>query len=192
MSRNRDNLREIVNAAWANALRTPKSDHEHRSREWVDALAKQFQANYALDQHRVFWRGNEANREHFRLNELLFDIAVCSVSTTNSLQHPPEPLEFITDCHWQVESELDIVDTREAVIDMSKLVLGAAENKLFVAGHRSRRSDVLKQWAKIARCCTGKLFLVFISHPGDWAGPRPPQLYEWSNERWRCLDQEQR
>ena len=189
MSVHRDNLSEIVNAAWTGALLAP--GHKHLSRKWVDALAGQFQTNYALDQHRVFWRGNKANQHHFRLNELLFDIAVCSVSTTNSLQHPPRYLKFITECHWQIESELDIEDTRKAVIDMSKLVLGAAENKLFVAGHRRRREDVLEQWAKIASCCPRKLFLLFISHPCDWAEPEPPRLYEWSNESWQCLDQGQ-
>ena len=153
--------------------------------------ARQFQASYALQQHRVFWKDNETNQQHFDLNELLFDIMVCSVSMTDSLQHRPTPLEFIAECHWQVESEINIEDTRKAVVDMSKLVLGSAESKLFVAGHRRRRDDVLNQWARIASCCSGRLFLLFISHPCDWAGPKPPQLYEWSDKGWRLLDRGQ-
>ena len=192
MSVHRDNLNEIVNAAWTRAIQRPRGDDGQLSRAWVDALARQFQNNYALDHHRVFWRGNKTNKRHFGLNELLFDITVCSVSTTESLQHPPTPLEFVSECHWQVESELNIKDTRKVVVDMSKLVLGNAENKLLVAGHRSRHDDILKQRAKIARCCPGNLFLLFISHPCKWSAPERPQLYEWSNEMWQSLGQEQR
>ena len=198
---NRDNLKDVVDAAWAVAIENPAfgedlaSVHRNRKRsaQWVDALAREFQANYKLKRrHRVFWKGNEDNKEHFRVNELLFDITVCSVSTTLSLQSPPKPLEFISDCHWQVESEFAANDTRAVVVDMSKLVLGSAENKLIVAARRDdeqRQRDVLAQCADIAACCQTNVFFLFVAHPRNWgATPLPPLLYEWIAGDWRPID----
>ena len=187
----RDNLKDIANAAWATALENPDPDPRRRSVQWVDALARQFQANYTLERrHRVFWNCNEDNKRHFGLRELLFDITVCSVSTTPSFQHRPQPLEFISDCHWQVESELAVNSTRPLVVDMSKLVLGSAENKLIVAARRdaNRQLDVLAQCADIAVSCRGNVFFLFVSHPRDWDTPNPPLLYEWTTGDWRLMD----
>ena len=40
------------------------------------------------------------NGTHFRLNELLFDISVCSVDATTSFQRKAQSLEYISRCHW--------------------------------------------------------------------------------------------
>ena len=186
----RGNLKDVVDSAWVAALESPAQDNVKRSAQWVDALARQFQANYTLERrHRVFWRGNKDNKHHFKLNELLFDIVVCSVATTVSLQNPPQPLEFISDCHWQVESEFADDNTRPLIVDMSKLVLGSAENKLIVAARREAegRQNVLAQCADIAACCQTNVFFLFISHPRDWDAPLPPPsplLYEWIAGDW--------
>ena len=188
----RDNLKDIVDAAWVAALENPPDNPRKRSAQWVDALAQQFQDNYALDRrHRVFWKGNENNMRHFGTRELLFDITVCSVSTTPSLQNSPQDLEFITDCHWQVESEFADSTTRPVIVDMSKLVLGSAENKLIVAARRDaeRQQSVLAQCADIAACCRTNVFFLFVSHPKKWVdAPRPPLLYEWTAGDWRLID----
>ena len=199
----RDNLKDIVDAAWVAALESPVPDdpgkrstrwvHGERSTRWVDALARQFQANYALDRrHRVFWRGREGKVPHFGVKELLFDITVCSVSTTLSLQRPPQPLEFISDCHWQVESEFADSTTRPVIVDMSKLVLGSSENKLIVAARRDDegrgRQNILAQCADIAACCRTNVFFLFVSHPRSWLNaPSPPLLYEWTAGDWRLI-----
>lgn len=118
---------------------------------------------------------------------MLFDIAVCSVLTTPSRQRRARDLEFIAECHWQIESEFNRTNTREIVIDMSKLVMGAAENKLFVAAHRRRgQRDILEQFAPIAACCAGPVYFCFVSHPDDWNTDRqrPPALHEWAADRW--------
>ena len=187
----RDNLKDTVNTAWLAALGNPDRDHGNRSAQWVDALARQFQANYALGRrHRVFWKGNEDNKRHFGIRELLFDVTVCSVSTTLSLQSPPQSLEFISDCHWQIESEFADNSTRPVIVDMSKLVLGSAENKLIVAARRDTegRRNVLAQCADIAACCRTNVFFLFVSHPRDWDAPRAPLLYEWTAGDWRPID----
>ena len=197
----RDNLKDVVDAAWAVAIENPASGEDpatvnrKRSAQWVDALAGQFENNYMLERrHRVFWKGNECNRKHFRVNELLFDITVCSVSTTPSLQSPPKPLEFISDCHWQVESEFADKDTRPVVVDMSKLVLGSAENKLIVAALRNEtegRQSILAQCAGIASCCRTNVFFLFVSHPRYWLDdPHPPLLYEWIAGDWWPIERQ--
>ena len=184
----RNNLKDIVDAAWVAALKSPDVDNRIRSAQWVDALAQEFKKNYPLDRrHRVFWKGNKGNKKHFGVNELLFDITVCSVSTTLSLQRNPQDLEFITACHWQVESEFADKNTRDVIVDMSKLVLGSAENKLIVAARRNAegRRNVLAQCADIAACCRTNVFLLFVSHPRDWVdAPRSPLLYEWIAGDW--------
>ena len=63
---------DIANTAWAATLKSADPVHGRRSAQWVDALARQFHANYALDRrHRVFWNCNEDNKLHFGLKELL-------------------------------------------------------------------------------------------------------------------------
>lgn len=187
----RNNLKDIVDAAWDAALKSPGSDNRKRSAQWVDELARQFQDNYKLERrHRVFWKGYEGNKEHFGVNELLFDIAVCSVSTTPSLQRHPQPLEFISACHWQVESEFADKNTRDVIVDMSKLVLGSAENKLIVAARRddAGQQSVLAQCADIAACCRTNVFFLFVPHPRCWLDDPPsPLLFEWIAGDWRPI-----
>ena len=120
---------------------------------------------------------------------MLFDIAVCSVSWTRSRQRKAQNLEFIAQCHWQVESEFSRTNTRDIVVDMSKLVMGSAENKLFVAAHRideEAEGDILKQCSEIAGRCTGRVYFCFVSHPDDWTPERqsPPRLHEWLSGGW--------
>ena len=143
----RGNIGEVLLSAWNDALCKPvecadrKTPNRQRSRNWVDALAKQFRRHYPRERYRVFWSGNKDNQEDFGLNELLFDPAVCSVSATDSLQRKARPLPYIARCHWQIESKFSLQNTRDLIVDMSKLVMGAADNKLMVAAHRGDRGE---------------------------------------------------
>ena len=184
-------LPELIDNAWNEVLAQMASGNSNRSTAWVNALAEQFAGRYeARGDHRVFWRSNTCNKREFGLNEFLFDIVACEVGTTCSLQHQPKELEFVAQCHWLVESEF-ARDTRAIVVDMSKLVIGAALYKLFVAAHRTRDSErkLLRRCAPIARCCGGEMFFLFISHPDDWASERQrdPVLHEWvaEDDCWR-------
>ncbi len=190
MAVNRGNLKTVVEHAW-NTARTKdmSADNRKRSTAWVSALADQFQENYRLERHRVFWKGNCRNKKNFGLNELLFDIVVCSVSTTESLQSQSNRLEFIVDSHWQIESEF-ARSTREILVDMSKLVLGSAENKLMVASHRNpdTERDILAQCSDIASRCGSNVYFCFVSHPEEWKrDPQAPSLYEWTAGDWEEL-----
>ena len=165
----RSNLLEVVNRAWQRAIRTPENNtNRQRSQKWVSALAEEFQSEYHDEEiHRVFWQRNKRNREQFGINEFLFDVMVCSVSQLESLQRRSNPLDFIDQCHWQVESEFNRENSRAVIVDMSKLVVGSAENKLFIASHRSSRErDLLNLCARIARRCSGNVFFRICGTPG--------------------------
>ena len=156
----------------------------------VCALAETFQEKYDdTDVHRVFWLGNNDNREQFGINEFLFDVVVCSVSTVESLQRQSNRLDFIDQCHWQVESEFNRSNSREVIVDMSKLVVGSAENKLFIAAHRNfGEEELLKLCAGIARRCSGNVYFAFVAHPDDWDDdPAEPVLYEWLAGYWEQM-----
>ena len=206
----RGNLRRVVNEAWKRASGGAKEGPDKqrqnacRSKKWVNKLAEGFRGEYPRryrdsdrkTPYRVFWKGGKDNKEHFRRHEFLFDLMVCSVSETESLQRHSNRLEFIDRCHWQVESEFNRSDTRELVIDMSKLVLGSAENKLFVVAHRERNREELRGiCGVIASRCDGNVYLAFVAHPDDWAKksggrgkqPEVPKVYEWLAGDWVSL-----
>lgn len=192
----RGNIGEVVVNAWNEARGASikpddrKNPNWQRSRKWVDSLAGQFKIHYPRERYRVFWSGNKDNQEDFGLNELLFDLAVCSVSATDSLQRKARPLPFIARCHWQIESEFSLQNTRDLIVDMSKLVMGAADNKLMVAAHRGDRGerDVLEQCAPIAACCGGTVYFCFVSHPDGWKNqPEAPVLHEWIADAWSVV-----
>lgn len=199
------NLAEVIRDAWREVRKTHELDPAKRSEMWVDVLARRFESHYAKEDVRVFWKGYAGNRKEFSLNELLFDILVCRVGKTCSFQSRDKQLEFISQCYWQIESEFNRKNSRNLVVDMSKLVMGAAPNKLLVASHRgaggedaatssrahgrapATEKDVLDQLAPIAAHCTGNLFLCFLSHPEEWKSGADPTLLVWAFNRWMQL-----
>lgn len=189
MSVHRHNLKPVVDAAWASMLKTVRDDHRHRSEDWVSALAREFSAHYPATKHRVFWRSNPRADTDFRLSEFLFDIAVCSVSYTCSLQRIPKCLPYVSHCHWLVESEF-ARNTRSIIVDMSKLVVGHAEGKLFVAAQRSSATEraLLDRCVHIAERCRSDVFFAFVAHPDQWrSAPAGPRLHAWSADGWRAM-----
>ena len=123
-----DNIKEGI----GDALRRVSSElgitgtNPTRSAAWVYSLGERSKKRYTGESDCVFWRGHDDNREEFRLNKLLFNIAVHLVSTTESVTRGKR-LPLIDRRYWQVESELSQDSSREIVIDMSKLVLGLSK-----------------------------------------------------------------
>ena len=214
-------LAEVMQCAWKDAVGTNKildcarkeacycewkerpdrgPGHNMKSRIWVCSLARQFKLRYTRGTHnghayRVFWRDNESNQKHFSLNELLFDISVCGVEATESFATSAHDLEFVSDCYWQIESEFNKSDSRQVVVDMSKLVLGSAQNKLMIASHRCKKGgvcsagatnkDVLRQCAPIASRCNGNVYFSFVSHPNEWGEDHQvPAVHAWTPSGW--------
>ena len=189
----RGNIAEVIENAWQKAQEheidsgNKRDDNKRRSRKWLCCLASEFEKQYSGNRHRIFWIGSEKNKEHFKRNEFLFDMVVCSTSTTKSLQTRAQELQFIAECHWQVESEFSRGNTRDVVVDMSKLVVGSAENKLFVASHQDEKNErMLEQCSEIAGRCDGRIYFSFVSHPDDWYTKRSkdPSVYEWVSGGW--------
>ena len=197
---NAENLKGLISEAWSEALKSSQDIdlceqsqrwiNRERSKKWMSSLGKQFRSQYDLPgKDRVFWIGNPENKCDFGLQEMLFDLAVCQISTVNSYRK--KQLHFITKCHWLIESEFNQKNSREIVKDMSKLVMGSSENKLFVASHKPTDPEwgngILNMCSKIAKHCDGKLFFCFIAHPEDWGEQPtpPPSVHEWIDGDWK-------
>ena len=141
--------------------------HRNRSREWVETLADEFRKSYEDEPNvRVFSKHNESNRTEFGMNELLYDVLVCRVATTASAKRGAE-LFYVEEPLWQVESEF-AKDTRQALFDFNKLVIGSAKNKLFIGPQVSDTEAFLDVLRAPARRCAGEVFVVLIPHPGEW------------------------
>src|SRR5207248_1386226 len=140
----------------------------HRSRVWVDALARQFRQTIAEPDVCVFSKYDKTNRERFGLNEMLYDVCVCRAGSVTSPVHG-NTLHYICKPLWQVESEF-AHDTRQTMFDFNKLVLGSAENKLCVCPATPRPENYLNTLADPAGCCSGTVYVGFVPNPSTWAG----------------------
>ena len=183
------NVKELVQLSFNEARAknifadTDQLLHRQRSRAWVDALSTRLHYMYGDDELvRVFWRGNDSNRADFKLNELLHDICVCKVETVASARHR-KPLFYVCDVLWQVESEL-ARDSRQALIDFNKLVLGSAKNKLFVGPLVRDTDPFIQVFRPAAKVCSGNVYLALVPHPDDWANSDEVRVWEFKNDGW--------
>lgn len=183
-------VKEMIAKAWKAAWESSKGeDNRERSATWVDALARELKRFYKSDDGnvRAFWKGRKDS--DFKLNELLFDIAVCDTEETESIEQQ-KVLRFVSRCLWLVESEL-ANDSREIIVDLSKLVMGCSEFKLFVAGvpllntpsRSEREAKILEMCEKVADRCSGTLYFCFIPYPSVWqeldADEYGPSVWLW-------------
>lgn len=146
---------------------TPKELHTLRSRAWVAALADEFRTHYRDDPDvRVLSKHDPSNHREFGLNELLYDVLVCRVGTAPAA-NSPATLTYVREALWQVESEF-ARDSRQAVYDLNKLVLGAAPHKLFVGPQVSDEARFLAALLPAARCCSGEVYVALVPHPAQW------------------------
>lgn len=158
-----------------------------RSQNWVTCLRNEFDAAYheAGDKAvRAFCKACRDNKVDFGLNELLHDVCVCRVATVPSRTHN-KPLMFVTDVLWQVESEFRSSGT-EAIKDFNKLILGSAQNKLFVGPLTNDPDGDLAVLTEPAKHCTGEVYVAFIAHPKVWTSAlpgKPPRLYRFDAAR---------
>ncbi|MBA2680477.1 MAG: hypothetical protein H0U76_19040 [Ktedonobacteraceae bacterium] len=154
--------------------------HRARAQAWIKNLAKNFQKEYA--DARVFSKYDHLNRPDFGLNEYLHDILVCRLAPAASASHGKK-LFYIKDVLWQVESEF-ARDSRQALIDFNKLVLGSAQDKLFVGPQVNNPETFLGVLLNAACACTGTVYVALVSHPDEW-GRKP----DWIDV-WKLLDQQ--
>lgn len=185
-----------LKAALAEASACPipdsASDQERnslRSRQWVQCLAKAFRKLYPDPAVRVFYKGDPSNRDDFGLNELLYDVCVCETDTCPAAVSA-KTLRYVTRALWQIESEF-ARDSSEAVKDFNKLVIGAAENKLFVWPRLStpdRERDYLETLLPVASRCTGAVYAALVPHPSDWRAAQADVLaWRLDAGRWQAI-----
>lgn len=186
---------ELIQTAFANAKKlapeTASSEgelHRQRSIAWVNALSQEFGDIYPVPEYRVFSKYEPSNRVDFGLNELLFDIAVCEVGETPSSRNQVN-LHYVKRAIWQVESEF-APNTRAAIADFNKLVLGSSDNKLFVGPVTGDAEAFATALLPVARCCTGRVILALVPHPKDWQQRLEPILLASSSSGWRSGDGE--
>ncbi len=165
-------LQEALQQAksYTDSGKTMQKINMHRSQNWVKALTEQFKKKYDGDSEiRVFSKSDDSNRKDFGLNELLHDVLVCKVGEMQSSVHKKK-LCFIKEVLWQVESEF-ANNTRNSLVDFNKLVLGSAENKLFIASQVKKGTEnvFLEVLKPAAGYCTGDVYVGMIPHPRDWA-----------------------
>lgn len=144
--------------------------HAARSSNFVAAVGEQLLVLHGEEPEiRAFTKHDERNRSDFGMNELLYDVTVCYTGTTESAI-AGRRLHYVAAPIWHVESEL-AKDSRQALFDFNKLVLGAAPLNLFVGPvvHDSARFiDVLRA---PAACSLGRVFVALIPHPTESESP---------------------
>jgi hypothetical protein len=141
--------------------------HHARSLAWVSSLAAAFENHFAGDiAIRVLTRYDDRHRAEFGLNELLYDISVVRVATVPAARRQVD-LIYVKNVLWQVESEF-ARNSREAVFDFNKLVLGSAKNKLFIGPNVDDPDRFLGVLLPAAQACTGKVYAALVPHPDRW------------------------
>ena len=145
----------------------PERVHQEMSRAWVEALADALRNSYpSEDSVHVFSKGFEGNAADFGVNELLYDILVCRTGTVLSAKQGKELLYF-TECIWQIESEL-ARDSKQAILDFNKLVVGSAKKKLFIGPKVNDAEAYIEVLLPAAKVCDGDVYVALIPHPDEW------------------------
>jgi hypothetical protein len=153
------------------AQNTATKNIKERAKEWVERLAINLVKFYSVDNVISFSKYNFSHRKDFKLNELLYDIAVCQIEKEQSA-NTKHDLWYISDVLWEVESELQEEDSAQIVKDFNKLVLGSAPNKLLIAAIPKNVEAYIRVLTPIANSCVrihpGNVFIVFVAHPKQW------------------------
>lgn len=167
-----DQVRQLVERALAAArAQTPNAGerlqelHAGRSRAFVRALADTLRLLHEGDVASLC-KYDDRDRERIGMRELLHDVTVCRLAEVRSVVQG-KTLWYITDALWQVESEL-ARDSRQALIDFNKLVLGSARYKLFVGPQVADPEAFIGVLRPAAARCTGAVFAALIPHPDSW------------------------
>lgn len=188
------NIEELLNISFSKVTSEPieaksRTDlHSRRSQLWVDSLANQFKLFFIEDDDiRVFSKRDYTNRGEFGLNELLYDVVVCRVGIVESAKQK-KTLHYIRAVLWQVESEF-AKDSRQALFDFNKLVLGSARNKLFIGPQVSDNQSFIEVLLPAANACQGRVFLALVPHPDSWnEGKKNIDIWRLEEGMWMLLN----
>jgi len=176
-----------------NAFRDAKNEAEElgnysRSKLWVEKLAQEFRLEYKLPSYRVFSSDYSENRTAFKVNELLYDISVVKIGVIKSASKKVD-LEYIKSCDWLIESEFHSSNSRESIIDLSKLFMGRSTNKLIVLPKSSQITTwAIKELPNIIPLAEARYYLALVPHPNTWfQSGEIPDIYILENNVWAEL-----
>ena len=159
--------------------------HRNRSKNFVESLAAEFRQRYAeRDDVAVFSKHYEANRKRHGLNELMYDVAVCETRRVSSSTGRTD-LTYVSSLVVAIESEM-AKDSRQALYDFSKLVMGNARTNLFVGPQVADESSYLDALGPAADCCLGETFVALIPHPAQWQNDEKTDVRLWRRvpQKW--------
>jgi hypothetical protein len=160
-------IKVLLLTALTEAAHNAPKLHRKRSSKFVERIASLFRED-CKGQSSVFVlsRDSGAHRKDLGVNELLYDILICHTDLViSSDKH--KKLAFITNAIWQIESEF-ARDSRQAIYDFNKLVVGNAANKLFIGPIVNDDAAFIRTLRAPARHCNGSVFVALVTHPGDW------------------------
>ena len=160
-------ISSIVNEALKTTMKksTASLTNSERAALWIDSFNSELAEHYPEPEgYKVFSRGNE--------REILYDITVYKQFRVESAARKVD-LFLPETCLWQIESELEKSNSRLLADDLGKLILGAAENKLFVVSNVWWQEARKREWindvaSKAAERCSGQFYLAFIPHPTEF------------------------
>ena len=155
-----------------------------RSNLFVYQLANHFRAHYAKQPGvAVFSKAASWHQAMFGVNEFLFDISVLEYGTIQAVRHAAT-IPYVTRATWLVESEFGR-NSRDILHDLSKLKIGEAESKLFVACEFKDVQRQLSMLEQAAAGISGTLFLALLPPPLDWQSQtRAVSSYRLSGTGW--------
>lgn len=164
------------------ALVTDGERHRSRSIRFVECLAARLLQEHSDCEEKLasMTKHDGQYRHLFGMNELLFDVALVSYDVVSSGSSGKD-LAFVAKGLWIVESEM-AKNKREALFDFNKLILGQADNKLFVGPHVHDEADYLRVLERAASNCSGSLYVALIPHPDEWPVSTGDAVGMWA---WR-------
>ena len=170
-------ISELIQSSFTEAFGRGKDlSNSDRSKLWVECLAQSFRNIAWQNNVTVFSKDYCGNRTEFRLNELLFDITVAEIETIKSVRGAD--ITSITGAKWLVESEFKRTDSRDIIIDFSKLNIGNSENKLLVISAGSSLTTwALETIPNLIQNSSSIFFLAFLPQfTSPSFGPLFPQF----------------
>lgn len=187
------NVRHIINYSFANATKamvmgtSPQALHSARERVWVKSLAAQLAEEYNEEMIRVFSRSNRDNQTDFGLDKFLYDIQVCRIAKTKTVDKLKRELLYVQSSLWQVECDFSR-DVDSALHTLNKLVVGNSENKLFVGAHIPSADSYIGTLKAPAAACNGALYLALIPHPENWDDlEQEIDVWQFTDGNWKTV-----
>lgn len=163
-----------------------KKLHHERSKHFVELLAERFRDYYSNNLNiKIFSKHYYGNRDDFGINEYQYDVLVCEVDSVFSAKQQKK-LPFIKQAIWLVESEF-ARNTREALKDFNKLVIGNSKYKQFIGPLNSVNDAFINTLLPAAKKCNGIVYIILLSHPDSWDKGKIVFSIWKLNESWQLI-----